>query len=77
MVAVAFGFVATLFSSALNVTPNGLVGATWFGWPMAWMYNLVTYPPATNISYTNVFFDVVGWAVIGAIVLLVATRMKK
>lgn len=78
-ISLATGFVATLYTSAINTTPGGgFVGAAWYGWPVAWMYNLVTFPPATTFNYVNLVIDIVVWAIIAFIVLFIAMySMKK
>jgi hypothetical protein len=67
--AVVAGIVIALLTGAVNTTPTGLVGAAWFGWPVAWMYNLVTHPPATNLNFLNLVPDVVVWSAIAFAVL--------
>ena len=70
-VIVAGGLVLTLYSSQIDTTPGGLVGATWHGWPSAYMYNLVTFPPATTYNYVNLVEDVVVWSIIAAVIAAV------
>jgi hypothetical protein len=71
------GIVATLITGALNTTPNGLVGAAWHGWPMAWMYSLVIHPPVIRYSYRNLLLDILFWFFIELIVSLVLVYVKK
>ena len=66
----------TLASALVNSTPGGLVGAAWYGWPLAWMYNLVTYPPATTFSYTNLAADIVAWFIVSLAVIYLAWGRK-
>jgi large-conductance mechanosensitive channel len=75
--AAVIGAVITLLTALINVTPSGLVGATWYGWPLAWRYNLVTYPPATTFSYLNIVADIVIWGIIAAIVLFIALKLRR
>ncbi len=71
---IAFGIAASLLSGIINVTPAQLVGAAWYGWPIAWLYNLVTYPPTTTYNYTNLAIDVVFWFAIALVVSMVVTH---
>jgi hypothetical protein len=75
--AVVIGVVITLLTALINVTPSGLVGATWYGWPLAWMYKLVTYPPATTFDYLHIVADIVIWSIIAAIVLFAASKLRE
>lgn len=74
---IAAGVAVALFNSVLNVTPQGLFGASWFGWPVAWMYNLVTYPPVTTYNYVNLAIDIVFWFAIALIISLAASHLLR
>ncbi len=77
-IAVILGIVITLATGWLAPsTPNGLVGAKWYGFPMAWMYNLVTYPPATTYNYVNLVIDIVAWAILVLILEFAAMKLRK
>jgi large-conductance mechanosensitive channel len=76
---VVIGIVLALATGLINTTPN-LVGATWYGWPTAWMTVPVTLNPAPNYNFTNLIIDIVAWFIIALIVLSIvkyATGMKK
>lgn len=78
IISIVIGIIIAALTGLVNTTPN-LVGATWYGWPLAWMYNLVTYPPATTFNFVNLIVDIIVWAIIAAIVLYLASwaTMKK
>lgn len=71
---VAFGIAASLLTGIINVTPTQLVGAAWYGWPIPWLYSLVTYPPATTYNYTSLAIDAVFWFAVAFVVSLVLTH---
>ncbi len=74
------GVVITLASAVYNATPTGLVGATWYGFPLSWLYKLVVAPQYNpwTINYTGLVVDLVVWFVVVFIVLmLVSMTMKK
>ena len=48
----------------VNVTPQGLVGATWYGWPFAWRYVIVYPGSPTNYDFRNFLIDAIVWNVL-------------
>ncbi|HUC38896.1 MAG TPA: hypothetical protein VL944_02080 [Candidatus Acidoferrum sp.] len=76
--AIVIGIVITLLTYFVNITPGGLVGATWYGYPLNWINKLITYPTAWAIQWLGLVVDIVFWAIIALIVLLVVKlAMKK
>ena len=75
--AVVIGAVITAATGLIDMTPAGLVGARWFGVPLAYRYLLVTFPPATNWDFTNLAIDFVIWIVAVFIVLWLLGRIWK
>lgn len=71
---VAAGVAAALVTSVLNVTPGGLLGAAWYGWPTAWLYNLITNPPTTTYNYVNLAIDIAFWFAVALILSLAASH---
>ncbi|MDE1855359.1 MAG: hypothetical protein KGH57_03530 [Candidatus Micrarchaeota archaeon] len=67
------GVVITLVSFLYNSTPGGgLVGATWYGFPLTWIRYLVVntqqYSPWA-IDYAGLIADIIIWAMVVAVVL--------
>lgn len=75
-ISAVFSTVVTLLTGLWNTTPN-LVGATWYGWPMAWMYQYVTFPPSGRISFSHLAVDFVVWTIVIAIILSILWMAKK
>jgi hypothetical protein len=76
IVALVIGIIISGLTGLINTTPV-IIGATWYGWPVAWMYNYVTYPPSTAFNYVNLVVDIVIWTVVAFVILWIAMRGKK
>ena len=78
--ALASGFVITLYTGLINSTPGGgFVGATWYGWPASWLIYRVLAPQYSPIAYNygNLVIDVIAWTIVAFVVLWFATRGKR
>jgi len=73
------GIVVTLLTGLLENTPEMLVGAVWYGYPLAWLVRMVVAPQYFPwvLRPLRLIADLVFWAVIVAIVLLAYTKTKK
>ena len=74
------GVVITLATAVYNATPAGLVGATWYGFPLGWLIKRVVAPQYNPwaLSYTGLVVDLVVWFIVMFIILmLVGMTMKK
>ncbi len=78
LLSVIAAIVITILSGFVNVTPQGLVGATWYGWPFAWRY-IIVYPGSPeNYDFKNVGIDALLWFVLIVVVAtLVSSRFSK
>ncbi len=79
VVAIACGIVITLLTGLMPSTPFGLVGASWYGYPMAWLIRRVL-APQYNPWYPNALafvFDVAFWSVVTAIVMFLSRHYSK
>ena len=65
----------TLATGLVNTTPN-ILGATWYGWPLAWLY-VIVYPGSPwFINWTNFAVDTVLWFIMAFAVLIVLFRRR-
>ncbi len=72
--AIIIGIAITVISGLLNVTPGGgFVGATWYGYPTAWLIYRVLAPQYSPwaFNWTNFAIDVVFWFVVTGAVMWV------
>ncbi len=65
------GFVVSLISGAVNYTPAGLVGASWYGFPATWLYRLVLAPIYNpwRISPAGFVLDFIVWFLVFLVIL--------
>jgi len=56
-----------------------LVGATWYGFPLAWLYRLIVGPEYNpwRMDLPNFFGDIVIWTIIVAIVVFIVDKVRK
>ena len=70
--AIVIGVVITVVTGLLNVTPGGgFVGATWYGYPTAWLIYRVLAPQYSPWAFNwgNFAIDVVFWFVVTAAIM--------
>ena len=74
------GLFIALISGLIDVTPSGILGATWHGWPLAWFY-VIVYPGSPwSINWVNFAGDFILWSLVsfaGLYSLLVIRREEK
>jgi hypothetical protein len=80
LVSVFGGEIITLLTGLFSSTPQMLVGAEWFGFPLAWLIRMVVGPEYTNpwrIEFLSFLADVVVWSVILLVVVFIVEKVKK
>ena len=77
--AVICGILITLLTGLLENTQGMLLGAVWYGYPLAWLVRMLVAPQYFPwvLRPLRLIADVVFWAVIVAIVLFVFTKIQK
>lgn len=73
------GIVMTLLTGLLENTPEMLVGAVWYGYPLAWLVRMVVAPQYFPwvVQPLSLIADIVFWTVILAIILFAFTKTRK
>jgi hypothetical protein len=79
LVSILGGVLVTLLTGLFPTTPSLLVGATWYGFPLAWLIRMIVAPEYNpwRIELLNFFADIVIWFVIVAIVVFAVERLRK
>ena len=73
------GVIATLLTGLISNTPPMFVGATHYGYPLAWLVQLVLAPEyfPWQVNVLNLIVDIVIWIIIVGIIATVLTRSRK
>jgi len=78
LVAVPFvaGLLMTLATGLLNTTPPHILGASWYGWPLAWQY-VIVYPGSPwSINWLNFAADFALWFAVALAVTVLLFRKR-
>ncbi len=62
--ATGFATILTVLLGFVDVTPQGIVGAIWHGWPFAWRYVIVYPSSPENYDIKNFVSDVIVWFIL-------------
>lgn len=71
------GVLITLLTGLANHTPDMLVGAVWYGYPLAWLVQIVYPGTPYTIRPLRFIADIVFWAVILLLALYAYTKLIK
>jgi len=79
LMALVGGIAITIVTGLMPNTPGMLVGATWYGYPLAWLIRMVVAPEyfPWKVEIGGLIADIVVWTLIVLVVLLVAVRKPK
>jgi hypothetical protein len=77
--AVIGSVVITLLTGLINHTPEMLMGAVYYGYPLAWLEMMVVAPQYFPwvVRPVRLVIDLVVWAVVVWIILFVISRIRK
>jgi hypothetical protein len=74
------GVLITLVTGLFPNTPEMLVGAVWYGYPLAWLVRQLgnpAYPTAYDLRPIDFAADLVGWFILVAVILFAYTKVRK
>ena len=74
--AVIGGVVITLLTGLINNTPEGLVGAVRYGYPLFWLVMIVVPSTPYVVRWLRLFIDIVVWAIVVWVILFLAFRVR-
>lgn len=79
LMALVGGIAITLVTGLMPNTPGMLVGASWYGYPLAWLIRMVVAPEyfPWKVEIVSLIADIVIWTLIVLVILLVAMRRPK
>jgi hypothetical protein len=72
------GVLITVLTGLVSSTPPMLVGAMWYGYPLAWLFRLVISPEyfPWRVDVAGLLGDVVVWSVVVAVVLFIVKKIS-
>ena len=79
ILAVIGGIVVTLVTGLINRTPAMLVGAVYYGYPLAWLEMLVVAPQYFPwvVRPIRLIIDIVVWFIVVWVILFVISKVRK
>ena len=79
VVSIIGGVIITLLTGLFPSTPQMLVGAEWYGFPLAWLIRMVVAPEYNpwRVEYLNFIADVVVWSVILLVIVFIVDKVRK
>ncbi len=77
--AIVAGVIITLITGLRDSTPPVLVGASWYGYPLSWLYRLLLAPQyfPWRVDALSLSADIIFWTVIVGIVLYILSKVKR
>lgn len=74
---VPIGAAIAVLTGLINVTPKGLVGAVWYGYPSSWLTRVVVAPQyyPWRIDASSLAIDIAFWCVVAAIIQLIGVML--
>jgi hypothetical protein len=79
VVSIVGGVVITLATGLFSSTPGMLVGAEWYGFPLAWLIRMIVAPEYNpwKVEYVNFIADVVVWSVILFVIIFIVDKVRR
>ena len=79
LVSVFGGEIITLLTGLFSNTPQMLVGAEHYGFPLAWLIRMIVAPEYNpwRIEFVNFLADVVVWSVILLVIVFIVEKVRK
>ncbi|MGA2238769.1 MAG: hypothetical protein ABSG74_06125 [Candidatus Bathyarchaeia archaeon] len=79
LVSIFSGEIMTLLTGLFSNTPQMMVGAEWFGFPLAWLIRMIVAPEYNpwRIEFVNFLADVVVWSVILLVIVFILEKVRK
>jgi len=76
--AIFCGMMASLVTGIMGNPPEAnIIGAAYYGFPLAWRVTMITIPPYTTIRFASLAIDALFWIVVSFVALTILMRMSK
>ena len=79
VVSILGGEIITLLTGLFSNTPEMLVGAERYGFPLAWLIRMIVAPEYNpwRIEFVNFLADVIVWSVILLVMVFIVEKVRK
>jgi hypothetical protein len=79
LVSILGGEIVTLLTGLFSSTPQMLVGAQWYGFPLAWLIRMIVAPEYNpwKVEFLNFIGDVIVWSVVLFVIVFIADKVRK
>jgi nitrate reductase NapE component len=79
IVSILGGEIVTLLTGLFPNTPEMLVGAVYYGFPIAWLFRMIVAPEYNpwRIDFLKFLADVVVWSVIFLVIVFILEKTGK
>jgi hypothetical protein len=79
LVSILGGEIITLLTGLFSSTPQMMVGAEWYGFPLAWLIRMIVAPEYNpwRIEFLNFLADVVVWSLILLVIVFIVEKVRK
>jgi hypothetical protein len=79
VVSILGGEIITLLTGLFSNTPEMLVGAEHYGFPLAWLIRMIVAPEYNpwRIEFVNFLADMVVWSVILLVIVFIVEKVRK
>jgi hypothetical protein len=79
LVSIFGGEIITLLTGLFSSTPQMLVGAQWYGFPLAWLIRMIVAPEYNpwKVEFLNFIGDVIVWSVVLFVIVFIADKVRK
>ena len=79
VVSILGGEIITLLTGLFSNTPEMLLGAEHYGFPLAWLIRMIVAPEYNpwRIEFVNFLADVVVWSVILLVIVFIVEKVRK
>jgi hypothetical protein len=79
VVSILGGEIITLLTGLFSNTPEMLVGAEHYGFPLAWLIRMIVAPEYNpwRIEFVNFLANVVVWSVILLVIVFIVEKVRK
>lgn len=77
IISIVTGIIITMVTGLLE-SPQRLLGATWYGYPLTWIRKLVLAPQYNpwKVDFMGLAIDIIFWSIVAFAVFFVIKRLK-